>query len=78
MAKKDDTVLSDLSLDELIGRVEEESDKYAQLKFNHAVTPLESPAVIRSARRDVARLKTELRKREISDQNNKTENNKAE
>jgi len=78
MAKKDDTILSDLSLDELIGRVEEESDRYAQLKFNHAVTPLESPIVLKSVRRGVARLKTELTKRRLLDQNNNAENNNAE
>ncbi|MEO1547996.1 MAG: 50S ribosomal protein L29, partial [Bacteroidota bacterium] len=35
------------------------------LKMAHAVTPLENPMQIRSARRTVARLATELTKREV-------------
>ena len=40
--------------------------KYDQLKLNHAVTPLENPSQIKAARRDIARMKTELRQRELN------------
>ena len=40
--------------------------KLAQLKLNHTVTPLENPSEIKVARRDIARMKTELRQRELN------------
>ena len=39
---------------------------YAQLKAQHAVSPLDSPAKITRARKDIARVKTELRARELN------------
>ena len=38
--------------------------EYDDLKISHAVTPLENPLQLRKARRTVARLATELTKRE--------------
>lgn len=35
-------------------------------KFNHQVTPLENPSQIKAARRDIARMKTVLRQRELN------------
>ncbi|MFT6747757.1 MAG: large subunit ribosomal protein L29 [Glaciecola sp.] len=55
--------LADLSAQELQGKIEEGKKSLASFKLNHAVSPLENPMVIRNARRDVARLKTELNKR---------------
>ncbi len=40
--------------------------KLDQLKLNHAVTPLENPSQIKAVRRDIARLKTEIRQRELN------------
>ncbi len=37
-----------------------------QMKLNHAVTPLENPSQIKSTRRDIARMKTELHQRELN------------
>ena len=37
---------------------------YADLKMAHAISPLENPIQIRKVRRTVARLATELTKRE--------------
>ena len=37
-----------------------------QMNLNHAVTPLENPSQIKAARRDIARMKTELRQRELN------------
>ncbi len=42
-----------------------ESD-YAQSKFDHAVKGLGNPMELREIRRDVARLKTEMRSRELA------------
>ena len=35
------------------------------MKLNHQVTPLENPMQIKAVRRDVARMKTALRQREL-------------
>ena len=35
-------------------------------KLNHQITPLENPSLIKAARRDIARMKTELRQRELN------------
>ena len=40
--------------------------KLAQMKLNHTVTPLENPSQIKSVRRDIARLNTEIRQRELN------------
>jgi large subunit ribosomal protein L29 len=57
--------LKDLSKEDLKAKIQEDELRLKKLEFAHAITPLESPVNIRSLRRDVARLKTELRKREL-------------
>ena len=37
-----------------------------KLRFNHAVSPVESPAQLRATRKSVARILTEMRRREIA------------
>ena len=55
-----------LETKELVEKLETEVAKYNQMKLNHAVTPLENPSQIKAARRDIARMKTELRQRELN------------
>jgi len=66
MAKVDDTILADLSLEELNERISEETSMLKRLRFNHEVTPLENPKVMGVVRKKIARMKTELRLREIN------------
>ncbi|WP_343485518.1 50S ribosomal protein L29 [Allomuricauda sp. d1] len=56
--------IKELSVEELQQKLAELKKEYADLKMAHAVTPLENPMQIRSTRRTVARLATELTKRE--------------
>ena len=56
----------ELETKELAERIESEVAKYNQMKLNHAVSPLENPSQIKAARRDIARMKTELRQRELN------------
>ena len=56
----------ELETKDLVERIEAEVAKYNQMKFNHNVTPLENPSLIKAARRDIARMKTELRQRELN------------
>lgn len=57
--------IRDLSTAELKERIEAEVKAYEQKKINHSISPLDSPAVITRSRREIARMKTELRKREL-------------
>lgn len=57
--------LKDLSVSDLIERIEELEVKQEKLILSHKVTQLENPLQIRSGRKELARLKTQLRKREL-------------
>ena len=59
------TVVKEMSTVELLERLTEEKKQLAKLKINHAVTPLENPQKIKEYKTTIARIKTELRKREI-------------
>jgi len=67
MSKKADFVkgLKEMSDADLRARIQEDELRLKKLEFAHAVSPLENPMSIRSIRKDVARLKTELRKKAI-------------
>ncbi|UOB16393.1 50S ribosomal protein L29 [Abyssalbus ytuae] len=57
--------IRELSTTELQQKLGEVKKQYADLKIAHAVTPLENPLQLRTVRRTVARLATELTKREL-------------
>lgn len=67
MAKKVDFVksLSGLSEADLKAKIQEDELRLKKLTFAHAISPLENPQSIRLLRRDVARLKTALRKQQL-------------
>ncbi|MDE6263991.1 MAG: 50S ribosomal protein L29 [Paramuribaculum sp.] len=58
--------IKELSTQDLKDRLEQMQQEYAQLKINHSVSPLDNPAQIRRDRRMIARVKTELRQRELN------------
>ena len=58
--------LKELETKELAERIETEVAKYNQTKLNHSISPLANPSLIKAARRDIARMKTELRQRELN------------
>ncbi len=60
-------VIREMSTGELHERLEEERKQLRKLKMNHAVSPLENPMKIKDYRKTVARIHTELRKREIEE-----------
>lgn len=66
MSKRNDFVngLKEMSEQDLIARLEEDQLRLKKLVFAHAVSPLENPMSIRDVRRDIARTKTELRKKQ--------------
>ncbi|MBN3034473.1 MAG: 50S ribosomal protein L29 [Bacteroidales bacterium] len=60
-------VVRELSTPELKERLEDEVKQLVKLKMNHAVSPLENPNKIKVYRRAIARIKTELRRRELEE-----------
>lgn len=61
--KKED--IKEFANDELTEKIKEGQIRYKKMKFNHTVSPLDNPLLIRWQRRDIARLKTELKRREL-------------
>ena len=64
MSKKVDFVksLNGLNEADLKAKIAEDELRMKKLSFAHAISPLENPQSIRSLRRDIARLKTSLKK----------------
>ena len=58
--------IRELSTQELNERIEADVTRYAQMKLNHAISPLENPSQIKDLRRSIARMKSELRSRELN------------
>ena len=63
MKKEEIRALSDKELRE---RLEVAEKAYVQQKINHSISPLANPAKITADRKEIARMKTELRAREIN------------
>ena len=57
--------LKDASVIDLKARIDEDQLRLKKLEFAHAISPLENPMSIRGLRKDIARLKTELMKKEL-------------
>ena len=57
--------IKDLNLTDLTAKIQEYQLRLKKLEFAHAISPLENPMTIRGLRRDIARLKTELKKKEM-------------
>ena len=57
--------IKELSTAELQDKLGETKKSYSDLKMAHVISPLENPIQLRSVRRAVARIATELTKREL-------------
>lgn len=66
MATNKNQDLHELSDSDLQTEIEGLELQYRRLKFDHAIKGLENPIQIRDLRKDIARLQTEKRKREIA------------
>jgi large subunit ribosomal protein L29 len=66
MAKLKKEDLNQLSNEDLKQRLHDDSERLMKLRFNHAVNPLDNPIQLRYIRREIARIKTEIRKREMA------------
>ena len=57
--------IREIATNELAERIEAEVANYNQMVLNHSISPLENPAQIKQLRRTIARMKSELRHREL-------------
>ena len=58
--------ISDLTSEELLKKIEESKEELFNLRFNQATGNLEKPSRLRELRKQVARMKTVLRERELN------------
>ncbi|MGG9971487.1 50S ribosomal protein L29 [Ferruginibacter sp. SUN002] len=67
MSKKVDFLASinSLSLEDLKAKIAEDELRLKKVSFAHSISPLENPVSLRFMRKDLARLKTALRKKEL-------------
>jgi large subunit ribosomal protein L29 len=59
--------IQQLSTSDILDRIKEEGSALTKLQLNHTVSPLENPMKIRDSRKTIARLQTELRKRQLAE-----------
>jgi large subunit ribosomal protein L29 len=62
--------IKELSSQELRERLDNEKSLMVRMKLNHAISPLDNPIKIRDTRKNIARLETELRTRELNSKSN--------
>lgn len=65
MAEKKKTI-KEMDLSSLEQELSSTQDRLHRLGFNHTIASLENPIEIRTLRRTIAKMKTELRAREIA------------
>ena len=57
--------IKDLSAADLQAKLVQLKKAYGDMKISHSISPIENPLQIRSLRRSVARIATEISKREL-------------
>jgi large subunit ribosomal protein L29 len=59
------SVVREMTTKEIADTLYEEQQSYSKMKVSHIISPLENPMLIRQKRKLIARLQTELRRREL-------------
>ena len=59
--------LHELSVEELNAKLKELSEGLFNLRFRHAIGQLENPASLKTCKKDIAKIKTILRERELNE-----------
>ncbi len=62
--------INELTTKEIVEKIEIERENLVRLRLNHAVSPLDNPLKIKETRKNIARLKTILRHRELNETQN--------
>ena len=60
--------IKELSITELRAQIEASEKAYRELKVAHAISPIDNPSKITKDRREIARMKTVLRQKELAAQ----------
>lgn len=60
--------IKELATKEIQERIDAEKDTLVRIKLNHAISTMDNPLKIRTTRRNIARMMTELRRRTLNDQ----------
>ena len=58
--------IKELSIQELRAQIEASEMAYRELKVAHAISPVDNPSKITKDRKEIARLKTVLRQKELA------------
>ncbi|MCW3786158.1 50S ribosomal protein L29 [Plebeiibacterium sediminum] len=59
--------IKEMAISEIIERIETERAELIRLELNHSISPLENPLQIRGLRRNIARLQTILRQKQLTE-----------
>jgi large subunit ribosomal protein L29 len=59
--------IKEMTSPEMEERIETLSQELVRMKFNHTISPLENPMKIQQTRRDIARMKTILRQKQLNE-----------
>ena len=59
--------IKELTSAEIEERLAVETENLSRMKLNHAISPLDNPMQIKAIRREIARMNTELRRRELNE-----------
>lgn len=66
MATKKFIELGEMSDSDLKAELTQMNGQYHKLRFDHTIKGLDNPVTLRSTRRDIARIQTEMRRREMT------------
>jgi large subunit ribosomal protein L29 len=62
--------IKELTIKEIVEKLQVEKENLVRLKLNHAVSPLDNPMKIKVGKKNIARLQTVLRERELKENQN--------
>jgi len=61
--------IRELTIKEIVEQIENEETLLSKQRLNHTVSPLDNPQKLKETRRNIARLKTILRDKELKGEN---------
>ena len=59
--------INEMAINEIIEKIDTERAELIRLELNHSISPLENPMQIRDLRRNIARLQTILRQKQLTE-----------
>lgn len=62
--------IKELTKKEIVEKLQVEKENLVRLKLNHAVSPLDNPMKIQVSKKNIARLQTVIRERELKENQN--------